>query len=243
MKVKKSRINVYNFHDKDAWKKYKQMTSKNELPNCIKGVNLLEESRIWMKKFKNILQRSFKMIRGSRRKHIDILHNYMLRKSLLLEKIVFIKNASKLEEGAKIQLIFSCEKEIENIDHVIAEFSSSKNARIIKEHYANLAENGAFSVRKMWSLKQKLNLKNIDYPTAKMDNFGNLITTENGILELYKQEYSSMLSHTVPHPGYEKLQNMKDLLFKLRYEIGANNKTKSWSHESLLKICSSLKKK
>ena len=50
----KKRKTVFNFRSSEGWEKYKEMTSGNQLLNCIKGVNILEEGRIWLKHFKNI---------------------------------------------------------------------------------------------------------------------------------------------------------------------------------------------
>ena len=49
------RSKQFNFRSDEGWKTYKYLTSSNQLTNCIKGVNIQEECRIWLKKLKNIL--------------------------------------------------------------------------------------------------------------------------------------------------------------------------------------------
>ena len=66
----------------------------------------------------------------------------------------------------------------------------------IKGHYEAVRDlSGFFNMPKMWGLKKKLNLKSQDAPSAKKDQAGNLITSQNGILALYKKTYMDRLSH------------------------------------------------
>ena len=180
-------------------------------------------------------------MRVSKRPQIDILHQYMLRKSQVLEKINLIKGAKRLSYEIKLQLILRCEKEIEDINFIIADLSCLRNAKIIKHHYTSMTENGNFSSQKMWKLKQKLNMKFSETPIAKLDKFGNLITTKQSLLSLYKEEYETRLSSTAPHQGYESLQQMKDYLFKLRVDLASQNTSEDWTLDDLVKVCNSLK--
>ena len=47
-----NRIQNFNFNDPKGWEMYKNLTSGQVLTDCIKGINIEEESRIWMKKLK-----------------------------------------------------------------------------------------------------------------------------------------------------------------------------------------------
>ena len=70
-----------------------------------------------------------------------------------------------------------------------------KNMKTIKEHYESATiGNGTFNILKMWGLKKKLNLNPSDGPSGKKDKAGNLITSKNGILALYRNTYGQ----TVP---------------------------------------------
>ena len=57
------RLNIFNFRDNEGWVKYKRLTSMDTLSKCFKSGNFQEEARIWLKKFHNILCRSFPVIR------------------------------------------------------------------------------------------------------------------------------------------------------------------------------------
>ena len=93
----------------------------------------------------------------------------------------------------------------------------------------------------MWGLKKKLNLTSNDVPAAKKDKAGNLITSKNGILALYKNTYIDRLSHKQIMPEYENLKNLKERLFEYRYEIASLTKTEEWKVCEIEKICQSLK--
>ena len=93
----------------------------------------------------------------------------------------------------------------------------------------------------MWGLKKKLNLGSQNVPSAKKDKSGNLITTKNGLLALYKQTYVDRLSHKPIREDYEQLKELKENLFKLRYEISSRNKSEDWKVEQIEKVCKSLK--
>ena len=93
----------------------------------------------------------------------------------------------------------------------------------------------------MWGLKKKLNLNSNDVPSAKKDKSGNLITTKNGLLALYKSTYMDRLSHKPILPEYEQLKVLKENLFELRYEMSKEMKSEDWSVEQVEKICKSLK--
>ena len=130
---------------------------------------------------------------------------------------------------------------MDSFDQIIANLSASRNSKIIKEHYSNLTDNGSFCVNKMWKLKQKLHMKKSDMPAAKFDPNGQLITTKNGLLSLYEEEFKKRLSQDPPHPGYESIKKMKDYLFELRVQIGKNQKSENWTPKQVAKVCGTLK--
>ena len=95
----------------------------------------------------------------------------------------------------------------------------------------------------MWQLKTKLNLnsKGNDFPTAKFDGQGNLITTKQGLLRLYEDEYKQRLAQNPPHPGLENLQYLKENLFRLRFKIAASEQITKWTEQDFLKVTKRLK--
>ena len=136
----------------------------------------------------------------------------------------------------------SCQVKIDVIDNKIADICALKNREKIKEHYQTVTDcSGNFNIPKMWGLKKKLNLSSKDVPSAKKDKTGNLITTQNGLLALYKNTYMERLSHKEIRPEYETLKILKENLFQLRYQLSSQSISEDWSVEEIEKICKSLK--
>ena len=118
----------------------------------------------------------------------------------------------------------------------------SKSWAFLHDYYETVTDSsGCFNVPKMWGLKKKLNLGSQNVPSAKKDKSGNLITTKNGLLALYKQTYVDRLSHKPIREDYEQSKELKENLFKLRYEISSRNKSEDWKVEQIEKVCKSLK--
>ena len=240
LKEQKSRIEHFNFKDPEGWKKFKSLTSGHLLTDCFKNVNMEEESRIWHKKFMNILHRSFTKIRLTKKLQCNLIHNFMVKKAYLFDQIKELTMNYTLNEKHRVDMICKVRIEIDIFDDMIADLSSENNAYLIKQHFINLSNKGGFSLPKMWKLKQKLNLKGNDPPMAKMDKNGQLITTKQGILNLYETEYIERLAQNNPHEKYKDIQKLKEDLFKRRFKLGSNRKTEDWSYGDLEKICMKL---
>ena len=111
----------------------------------------------------------------------------------MLRDISTIKHMD-ISDHQKVKRICDIQLNIKEIDITLVTLSADKNASIIREHYYNISETGTLSTPKMWGLKKKLNLKNCDVPTAKTDQFGNLVTNKQSLLKLYQNEYKERLS-------------------------------------------------
>jgi hypothetical protein len=113
-----------------------------------------------------------------------------------------------------------------------------------KDHFSTITDcTGSFNVPKMWGLKKKLNLNSNDVPSAKKDKGGNLVTTKNGLLALYKNTYVERLSHKSIRPELEDLKSLKENLFNIRYELASKNKPVNWDVTKIEKVCKALKNK
>ena len=71
----------------------------------------------------------------------------------------------------------------------------------------------------MWGLKKKLNLGAKDVPSAKKDKSGNLITTQEGLLSLYKDTYLERLSHKEIRPEQEGFLQCQTPISTLRLKV------------------------
>ena len=165
------------------------------------------------------MHRSFKKIRVTNRKmKNDDVHFLLRAKSQIVNKIDQImrqleSDPSDIEEESKIMV--SLQENVDRLESRIADISAEKNMKTIKEHFETITDgSGNFNIPKMWGLKKKLNLTSNDVPSAKKDEAGNLITSRNGILALYKKTYVERLSHKSIKPQYDDLKTLKENLFE-----------------------------
>ena len=242
----KQRYEVFNFNDPEGVIKFNELTSSDTLSSCIDSSDVKRCSKKWLKTLKNILQRSFKKIRVSNKQiKNEEVHNLMNAKTKLLNKIKEIseevrENPEHIEH--KSQILVSLQEAIDSLEDKIADICAMKNAEIIKDHYQTITDgSGSFNIPKMWGLKKKLNLNSSDVPSAKKDKAGNLITSKNGILALYKNTYMDRLSSKSIRPEYEQLKDMKEYLFDIRYQISKLLKSDDWDVDQIKKVCKSLK--
>ena len=81
------------------------------------------------------------------------------------------------------------------------------------------------NIANTWSLKKQLAPKNtIDPPMAKKDALGHLVTDKKQLEKLYLETYVERLKSNKMADGLEILEEMKELLYKLRYEICSTRK-------------------
>ena len=76
---------------------------------------------------------------------------------------------------------------------------------------------------------------------AKKDKQGNLITGKKLLENLYMDTYVERLKPNEMVPGLENLENLKEYLFKLRYEACKDKKTDEWNQDELEKVLKSMK--
>ena len=246
--LKENRKAIFNFKDESGIKKFKELTSGNSLSSCFKNGDIIKESHQWSKAFKNILHRSFPKIRVTepRLVHDDVFLQ-MRGKGIVLKSIEKLEKCLQVS-GPKasesiVEKILELKTRITTFDRFISNSISEKNAKKIKDHFTNLTEEGHFSASKMWAIKKKLNLnkKDAGTPSAKFDAAGNLITTREGLLQLYRQTYIDRLAPKLPQDDYLTLQLAKEKLFNLRYLVSSAKPSADWSQEQIMKMCKYLK--
>ena len=242
----KQRYELFKFKDQEGQLTFNELTSSNTLSKCIQDTNVKQSSKKWLKTFNNVLHRSFKKVRITNRKQKnENVHNLMRAKSQIGNKINEISELLECsnENVENYSLIMvSLYESIDLLDEKIADICAIKNMNLIKEHYENVTDcSGAFNIPKMWGLKKKLNLASRDVPSAKKDKAGNMITTKNGLLALYRNTYIERLSHKKIRPEYEHMKELKKKLFELRFEISSKMPAEDWTVNQIEKICKSLK--
>ena len=88
---------------------------------------------------------------------------------------------------------------------------------------------GNFNQARVWKLKNKLLPRPKDPPMAKKDKTGNLITSQEGIKNLYIEEYKSRLKNRDMKPELLELYWLKSELWLSRLENMKNVRTKQWN--------------
>ena len=58
---------------------------------------------------------------------------------------------------------------------------------------------------------------------------------------MYVETYKNRLRHRIIAPGFEKLKDLKNNLFQMRYEVAKTRKSEYWSDKQLSKVLKTLK--
>ena len=94
----------------------------------------------------------------------------------------------------------------------------------------------------MWKIKQKVCPKNnVSYPTAKVNQNGELVSNKTELKSLYVDTYKERLKHRIIRSDYTKLKELKEELFSYRIKLAKFRKTESWTSGDLLKVTKHLK--
>ena len=229
--IKREREFYFNYKDVDGWRKFRELTSQGTLSKCFNGGLFEEECRMWFKKLNDILHRCFKKKRFKEVFQQSEVHTLLFTKSKLNELISELKSSS-FSEIQLLEKISILQRKIVSLDERIANISAVRNASLIRQNYKDMSESEIFSVPKMWKVKQKLNLKNQDVPTALFDQSGNLVTSRGALLNLYENEYKSRLGPKPSWPGYEDLHLLHEQLFNMHMINAYRQKSDPWTVDS-----------
>ena len=139
----------------------------------------------------------------------------------------------------------SCEeidKKIEFIENEISTNIASKNADKVKGHLSMIdAMDGSFNQLGLWHLKKQLFPRPRDPPTAKYDEFKNIITGKKALKSLYLETYQKRLKHREIDSKYADIKNWKEELWSLRYARLKDTPTSLWTADDILCATKSLK--
>ena len=87
MQREKDRCEIFNFKDPEGIQRFQELTSSTTLSKCFKNKDIVSESKQWLKKFKNILQRSFKKIRITKPRQKSEIIVEMREKARIMQKL------------------------------------------------------------------------------------------------------------------------------------------------------------
>ena len=152
-KVNGSKLEIFNFNDKEGQLKFKEMTSNNtKLSDIFKSEeDVNTQTKKFLKKLKGVIHQCFKKVK------VQPAHNSEIDKLLKTEKEL----KSKSDQDSKIQL--------KQVQSELAEKMCEDMYKIVKEEVEKVdCDSGGFNSGHLWKLKSKLRPKFNDYPTAMM---------------------------------------------------------------------------
>ena len=235
---KEDRVEIYNYKKKEEFEKFIQETNISlELLSCFddKNEDLNKSCNRWLSTLNKVIIKCFSKIRLRNKKK----DNPELDK--LFQKKEDLKTYLAVNE--KDDEFVSKEEELETVIEDIGNICAKRNKDIVEEYLGNVDDGlDGFNQAKTWTLKKKLSPKNSeDPPMAKKDPQGNLITDKTLLEKLYLDTYKDRLKPNNISSGLEKLEELKEYLYQLRYDLCKAKKTKEWTNDDLEKALKSLK--
>ena len=206
---------------------YLQETSNGVLINCfLQSRSVEENASAFHKTFKRIVYKCFRKVRVRTRK--------MTLVDEKLSSLDKLKNNDKQDTDVK--------RKIESLKSEIQLCCAEENAKLIKDQVGDMSNlTGTFSSNLMWKVKRKVCKRSSDPPMAKRDNNGNIITTPNQLKQLYLAEYIDRLRHREIKSSLIPLKELKEDLWKRRFDVMKENDCDDWSENDVLKVMVSLK--
>ena len=112
----------------------------------------------------------------------------------------------------------------------------------IKDEIKNIKhEEGGLNSGNLWRLKNKINKKYPEPPTAMRDSKGNLLTGKRDILEETVKHYEKVLKNRPIKEELKGYQKEREDLASARMKMASQNKTDDWTMDDLDKVLTGLK--
>ena len=239
---KPERKEFFNFRNKVCQEAFKKETDINkQLLECFENELSVEmQSKMWLKAFNAIIYKCFKKIRICPGKKKP-LNN---KSALLRERLDLIQNNKHKEISKDIkQKIEERIRQIEcDIGSEIVKDYHEEIIGVIKDLGGDETELDGSGRLKLWKILKRKSPKNKpSIPIGKKDSKGNLISNHLGLKKLYLKTYKQRLRNRPIQTGFEELQELKMVLFKLRKNLCKNRETEPWEMKNLEKAIKTLK--
>ena len=232
------RREIFDFKNLEAQKLFTEMTNNSQklracITRCAPAPN---EANKFFKALHDIFHKSFKKIRIRSTKNTQDQGEISLKLTQKTDLEKALNNSQCKDEKEVIK------HKIEIIVADIIELEASKNAKVVKEQVTSLdLFGGKLNHISMWKIKRKLFPRCQEPPTAKKDQFGNIITAPEALKTLYLNTYINRLEHRKIHERFESIRLLKSELWKLRLESLKKKPSKEWTMKDLEKATKSLK--
>ena len=231
-KIEKERIEIFNFKDDIAMKKFKDMTNNNTFLSSVfdDDKNVDVQGKRFLKRLNGILHKCFKKIR--------------IKNSSKSKKQIEISNLIEQQKILKFKTDQTSKTKLKNVEEELIEKMSDDLYKIVKEEVKKInTENGGFNSGHLWQLKKKLSGKQSNPPSAVLDQQGNLSTTNDQIKEATLNHFKKVLENRPIKEGLEKHKEEREKLCEQRIEKAKKNVTPNWKKEDVVLVVKQLKKK
>ena len=221
-------IEVFKFNDKDSLKTFKELTSNtNQLSKVFENnKDLNVQTKKFLKRLKGFVSESFKKVKITNKPNKELERLYDKRRILRSQKNDLAK------------------KELATVEKELADKYGEQMYKYIKEEIECIdSEDGGFNSGKLWKLKKKLSPSNFDPPTAMKDSDGNLLTTEEDIVDEATKHYLKVFNDKPMEESVQHLRSQREELCMKRLEVARNNKTPPWTCEDVKFVLKNLKPK
>ena len=216
---------MFNLKKKECQEKFRQVTGKTKELTQIEDSNkdLNMATKKLLKRIDGFVHQCFKKIRVTDKVDKELEDLYDLRREL----------KGKDDSESKIKL-----KEVEE---ELANKYSEEMYDKIKGELKDINEETGWNPGHLWKMKKKLSPRQSDPPAAMKSTEGKLLTDKNEILNEAVKYFEKLFEQQKMKPDYQEIQNVKEKLWKQRFEKCKQNKTKPWEMKDLLVVLKYLK--
>ena len=208
--VKKQKIKMPNFNEKESQLKFKENTSyTNAFTKCFENMQpVLEQSEEWLKHVNTYCKQSFKNIRIRAKKIKPSAADRMIGQGKRLLK------QGEIEES---KILYA------EIAKTISEEGRAK-AHMFKK-LCDRNQSGVMS--EMWNLKKTVfSKKAFSLPSAKINSQGKLVTEPTELTKLLREEYGKVRLRKQPtHPLNLQMKSVRQKLIQLKMKIATKRQT------------------
>ena len=217
---------VFNLKDEECQRKFKQETSNSTKLSEIFDTDddLEKQTKKFLKKLKRCMHKCFKKIKIKKDRESDY--------EKLYKEWTDMKNKEDTgsKEKAKVMEADIAEKYADGIFNQIKD--ETKNIKY---------DEGGLNSGNLWRLKNKLNKKLPEPPTAMRDSKGNLLTGKRDILEETVKYYEKVLKNRPMKEELTGYQKHREDIASARMKLASQNKTDDWTMEDLDTVLKDLK--
>jgi Txe/YoeB family toxin of Txe-Axe toxin-antitoxin module len=137
------------------------------------------------------------------------------------------------------------EEELKQTEKLIANECAEENRQKVIDSFQTLAGNSDLvNTNGMWNIKKKVFPKiSQAKPTGKKNSAGQIITSPEGLKNMYLETYKHRLRHRPIKEDLEEIKTLKVNLFYLRLNLAKQSRSETWDMKRLDKVLLSLKTK